>query len=89
MVDEDFVKRIAELADVVIVHLKSQKAVLERLGIPSEKIHVIAHGTLLSNSDKKSSRARLKLPEEGRIMLMLVSSSPISVCMLDLRYSKR
>nr|CBH37796.1 conserved hypothetical protein, glycosyl transferases group 1 family [uncultured archaeon] len=70
MVDEDFVKRIAELADVVIVHLDSQKAVLGRLGIPSEKTHVIAHGTLLSNADKKISRARLKLPEEGRIMLM-------------------
>ena len=70
VVDENFVKRIAELADVVIVHLDSQKSVLERLGIPSEKTHVIPHGTLLSNADKKSSRARLKLPEKGKIMLM-------------------
>lgn len=71
--NEDYVEPIicnTMDADVVIVHLVSQKAVLERLGIPSEKIHVIAHGTLLSNSDKKISRARLKLPEEGRIMLM-------------------
>ncbi|MBC8522153.1 MAG: glycosyltransferase family 4 protein [Methanomicrobia archaeon] len=70
VVDENFVKGIAELADEVIVHLDSQKAVLERLGLPLERIHVIPHGTLLSNADKKISRARLKLPEEGKIILM-------------------
>jgi len=70
VVDENFVKGIAELADEVIVHLDSQKAVLERLGLPLERIHVIPHGTLLSNADKKISRARLKLPEDGKIMLM-------------------
>lgn len=70
VVDENFVKGIAELADEVIVHLDSQKAVLERLGLPLERIHVIPHGTLLSNADKKMSRARLKLPEDGKIMLM-------------------
>jgi glycosyltransferase involved in cell wall biosynthesis len=66
--DENFVKRIAALADEVIVHLDSQKAVLERLGLPLERIHVIPHGTLLSNADKKISRARLKLPEDGKII---------------------
>lgn len=70
VLDENFVKSIAELADVVIVHLDSQRAILERLGIPSEKTHVITHGSLLSNADKKISRARLKLPEEGKIILM-------------------
>jgi glycosyltransferase involved in cell wall biosynthesis len=70
VLDENFVKRIAELADKVILHLDSQKEILERLGIPSEKIHVIPHGTALSNADKKISRARLKLPEEGKIILM-------------------
>lgn len=69
-VDENFVKRIAELADKVIVHLESQEAVLQRLGIPSDKIHLIPHGTALSNVDKKISRSRLKLPEDGKILLM-------------------
>ena len=68
--DENFAKRIAERADEVIVHLTSQKAVLKRLGIPLEKTHVIPHGTLLSNADKNISRARLKLPAEGKIILM-------------------
>ncbi len=66
--DELFVRRIAELADEVIVHLDSQKAVLERLGIPSKKIHIIPHGTALSNADKRISRLKLKLPEEGKII---------------------
>ncbi len=70
VVDENFVKRISELADEVIVHLDLQKAVLERLGIPLEKVHVIPHGTALSNADKKDARRRLKLPEDGKIILM-------------------
>jgi glycosyltransferase involved in cell wall biosynthesis len=68
--EEIFVKRITELVDEVIVHLDSQKAILERLGIPQEKIHVIPHGSLVSNADKKISRSRLKLPREGKIILM-------------------
>jgi len=43
MMAENCVKKIATLADEVIVHLESQKAILERLGIPSEKIHIIPH----------------------------------------------
>jgi len=70
VMDENFAGRIAELADEVILHLDSQKAILKRLGIPAEKIHVIPHGTALSNADKKISRARLKLPEKGKIILM-------------------
>ncbi len=67
-VDERFAKRIAELADEVIVHRDSQKAILRRLGIPAKKIHIIPHGTVLSNVDKEISRKRLKLPEKGKII---------------------
>ncbi len=69
-VDENFATRIAQLADQVIVHLESQKSILTRLGIPSEKIHVIPHGTELSDEDKKASRKRLGLPVDAKILLM-------------------
>jgi glycosyltransferase involved in cell wall biosynthesis len=68
-VDEKYAQRIAQLADVVIVHLESQKAILERLGIPSSKINVIPHGSELSNADKRESRTRLGLPQDGKIIL--------------------
>ena len=73
---ENCVKRIAELADEVIVHLDSQKAILERLRIPSEKIHIITHGTALSDADKKDSRRRLQLPGEGKILTVFGFLSP-------------
>ncbi|TET46511.1 glycosyltransferase [candidate division TA06 bacterium] len=69
-VDEKFAARIAALSDEVIVHLPSQRAILTRLGVPSDKIHVIPHGTELSDEDSRASRKRLELPEEGKIMLM-------------------
>jgi len=69
-VDESFAARIARLSDETIVHLPAQKAVLTRLGTPSERIHVIHHGTELSNEDKKASRKRLRLPVGARILLM-------------------
>ena len=69
-VDEIYAKRIASLADWVIVHLPSQKAILERLGVPSSKISVIPHGTQLSEEDPERSRERLGLPKEGKILLM-------------------
>lgn len=74
--DELFVKKIAELADEVIVHLDAQRAILERLGIPSVKIHVITHGTALSNADKKASRVRLQLPERGKIITVFGFINP-------------
>ena len=74
---EDFTKKIAELADEVIVHLESQKAILERLKIPSEKIHVITHGTALSDAEKKESRQRLQLPEDGKIITQFGFINPI------------
>jgi len=69
-VDENFAARIAALSDEVIVHLPSQKAILTRLRISSKKIHVIPHGTELSDEDLGTSRRRLNLPEKGMIMLM-------------------
>jgi glycosyltransferase involved in cell wall biosynthesis len=66
--DEQFVKKIAERAHEVIVHSDSQKAILRRLGIPSKKIHSIPHGVALSAANKKDSRVRLQLPEEGKII---------------------
>jgi glycosyltransferase involved in cell wall biosynthesis len=69
--EENFVNEIAKLADHVILHLNPQKAILERLGIPSRKLHVIPHGTELSNEDKKYSRKRLGLPTDAKVLLML------------------
>jgi len=76
MMAENCVKEIATLADEVIVHLESQKAILERLGIPSEKIHIIPHGTEVSNENKKKSRLRLNLPEKGKIMTVFGFINP-------------
>lgn len=69
-VDEDYAARIAGLADEVIVHLPTQEAILARLGIPSKKIHVIPHGTELSEEDKEVSRNRFELPVRAKILLM-------------------
>ena len=68
--DEKFTARIARLADEVIVHLPTQEAILTRLAIPSKKIHVIPHGTELSDEDKEVSRKRLGLPVDAKILLM-------------------
>jgi len=69
-VDENYAKRIAQLADEVIVHLEVQKSILTRLGIPPEKIWVIPHGTELSDVDKETAREQLKLPKDGKLLLM-------------------
>jgi len=69
--EENFVNEIAKLADHVILHLNSQKAILERLGIPSEKLHIIPHGTESSNEDKGISRKRFGLPMDAKILVML------------------
>ena len=69
--EENFVNEIAKLADHVILHLNSQKAILERLGIPSEKLHIIPHGTESSNEDKEISRKRFGLPMDAKILVML------------------
>lgn len=70
VVEEDFVARIAKLADEVIVHLPSQRRVLLRRGLSPSKIHLIPHGTELSDEDKVASRKRLGLPIEGKILLV-------------------
>lgn len=68
-VDEKYAQKIAKLADAIIVHLESQKAILERLGISSKKINIIPHGSELSNKDRQRSRKRLGLPQDGKIIL--------------------
>ena len=68
--DENFAARIAKLADEVIVHLPTQEAILTRLGVPLKKIHIIPHGTELSDEDKNASRKRLELPVDAKILLM-------------------
>ncbi len=68
--DEKYAARIASLADRVIVHLPSQKAVLTRLGVEEGKIHVIPHGTEITNEPREASRARLGLPADPWILLM-------------------
>ena len=69
-VDENYAARIAKYVDQVIVHVESQRAILTRLGIPSEKIHVTPHGTELSDEVQRHSRERLNLPRDGKILLM-------------------
>lgn len=69
-VDENYAKRIAQLADEVIVHIEPQKSILTRLGIPPEKIWVIPHGTELSDINKDVAREQLKLPKDDKLLLM-------------------
>jgi len=67
---EDFTREIAFGSDQVIVHLQSAKEILGRLGVPQEKIHVVAHGTELSDVKKKVARDRLRLPKTSKIFVM-------------------
>lgn len=68
--DELYAKKIAELADCVIVHLESQREMLIRLGISPGKIHVIPHGTEIMDVDAEAARKKLGLLGQGRILLM-------------------
>jgi len=70
VIDENFAARIAQLADQVIVHLESQRAILTRLGIPPKKVRIIPHGTELMDEDKEASRNKLGLPRNAKILLM-------------------
>lgn len=67
---EHHTKQLADLLDVLIVHLPSQQSILQRIGIKSDKIKVIAHGTEITNIDTKSARRKMNLPETGKILLM-------------------
>ena len=69
-IDEKYAATISRLANQIIIHLDSQKAILERLAIPSETIYVIPHGTELSNEDKTFSREKLGLPLDAKILLL-------------------
>lgn len=68
--DEDFAARISRIADKIIVHLDSQKSILERLGISSKRICVIPHGTEVSNESKRFSREKLGLPSDTKMLLL-------------------
>lgn len=67
---EQYLKEIADRLDLIIVHLPSQKSILERLGIKSQKIKVIEHGTEVTNIDQNQARQKLNLPPTSKILLM-------------------
>jgi glycosyltransferase involved in cell wall biosynthesis len=69
IIEEEFISRITERVDKVVVHLPSQSSVLERFGVLMEKVICIPHGTEVTNEDKIYSRKRLGLPQGGRILL--------------------
>ena len=67
---EDYHRKIGDLVDCQIVHLdRPLKRVLLRMGISSEKIEVIPHGTeLLESSDASWAKEKLGLPK-GRLIV--------------------
>jgi glycosyltransferase involved in cell wall biosynthesis len=69
IIEEEFIGRVTERVDRIVVHLLSQSSILERLGVAMEKVHCIPHGTEISDQDRIHSRRRLSLPEDGRILL--------------------
>lgn len=68
-VEENFIRRIAQLADHVIVHLETQREILHRLGVTKD-VEVIPHGTELNDVGQGEARRRLELPQRGKILLM-------------------
>ncbi|RJS71472.1 MAG: glycosyltransferase [Candidatus Syntrophoarchaeum sp. WYZ-LMO15] len=68
--DERYAARIAQLADRVIVHLDSQRAILTRCGVDEEKISVIPHGTMITDEDRDTSRGELGLSGDVKLLLM-------------------
>ncbi|MFX0210576.1 MAG: glycosyltransferase, partial [Candidatus Hodarchaeota archaeon] len=70
-IEERLVKKMAQHADRVIVHLENQKRILERLGISHDKISVVPHGTEFADIDKGIARHKLNLPKDKKIILML------------------
>lgn len=67
---EQYTKELSDRLDLLIVHLPSQKAILQRLGVASNKIQHIAHGTEITNIDQQTARQKLKLPKTGKVLLM-------------------
>jgi len=68
--EEEIVLSLANGADRVIVHQKSQYLALKRMAIPEKKIELIPHGTEITRRDQRGARRRLNLPESAKIMLM-------------------
>ncbi|PIU66554.1 MAG: hypothetical protein COS84_05610 [Armatimonadetes bacterium CG07_land_8_20_14_0_80_40_9] len=67
---EKYNREIVELSDQVIVHIRQCRDLLIREGAEADKISLIAHGTEITDVDQISSRQRLGLPQEGKIILM-------------------
>ena len=67
---ERIVRALVDWADKVIVHQKCQRLILQRMGVPEDKVELIPHGTEITRRDKVEARRRLKLPESAKIMLM-------------------
>ena len=67
---EQYTKKLSDRLDLLVVHLPSQKAILQRLGVASNKIQLIAHGTEIINIDQQTARQKLQLPKTGKILLM-------------------
>ena len=67
---EEFNTGVGRLADATVVHQRSMKRELIRQGVPSQRVHVIAHGTeILRQVDVMSARRSLGLPENCRIII--------------------
>ncbi len=67
---EEFNRKFLSPATKVILHLDECKKILEREGVPSEKLVVIPHGSEIQDVDTIVSRKHLNLPEKGFIILL-------------------
>jgi glycosyltransferase involved in cell wall biosynthesis len=68
---EHYYAAIGKAADKVMVHQHECKVVLERMGIPTKKMEVISHGTLVKRpkQSKKQLRKKLGLKEKAKIIM--------------------
>ncbi len=61
---------LGNLCDKLIVHHHSERIILNREGIPKDKIRVIPHGTRCLNLiNQEEARKKLNLPLRGKIIL--------------------
>jgi len=66
--------RILPTADAVVAVSRPLADELVRLGVPSEKVHIVANGvdaSLFFPRDRTSSRKALGLPEDARVLLFV------------------
>ena len=61
---------LGNLCDKLIVHHHSERIILNREGIPKDKIRIIPHGTRCLNLiNQEEARKKLNLPLQGKIIL--------------------